>query len=114
MIIGQTIGPFNVEKQLGSGAMGTVYQARYTKTGLKVALKFIAPGLMDNDKARERFDREANILKQLNHPNIVRLYASGRFHGTPFYAMEFIQGESLDHVMARRGRLSWEEVVALG
>jgi serine/threonine-protein kinase len=114
MIVGQQIGPFSVEKELGSGAMGSVYRARYTKTGQRVAIKIIAPGLAGSDKAMDRFKREAEILKQLKHPNIVRLYAHGKFHGTPFYAMEYIDGESLDHVMARRGRISWEEVAAMG
>jgi serine/threonine protein kinase/outer membrane protein assembly factor BamD (BamD/ComL family) len=114
MLIGQNVGPFHVEKELGCGAMGTVYLADYTKTGRKVALKVISPGLSDNEKLMERFDREVNILKQLKHPNIVRLLAFGRFHGSPFYAMEFIDGESLDQVLRRRGRFSWEEVVEMG
>jgi serine/threonine-protein kinase len=114
MLVGQQIGPFSIEKEIGGGAMGSVYRARYTKTGQRVAIKIIAPGLAGSDKAMERFEREAAILKQLQHPNIVRLYASGKFHGTPFYAMEYVQGESLDRVMARRGRITWEEVVDLG
>jgi serine/threonine-protein kinase len=114
MLIGQNIGPFAVERELGSGAMGSVYLARYTKTGQRVAIKVMAPGLCSNKTALARFEREAAILKQLKHPNIVRLFANGRFHGNPFYAMEFIQGESLDHVMARRGRITWEQLVALG
>src|SRR5262249_4407041 len=114
MLVGQQIGPFAVEKEIGAGAMGAVYLARYTKTGQRVAIKVIAPGLGTSRTAQARFEREANILKQLKHPNIVRLYAHGRFHGTPFYAMEYIEGESLDHVMQRRGRVTWEEVVTLG
>lgn len=114
MLIGQNVGPFKVEKELGCGAMGTVYLADYTKTGRKVALKVISPGLSDNEKLMERFEREVAILKQLKHPHIVRLLASGRFHGNPFYAMELIDGESLDVTLKRRGRFSWEEVVEIG
>jgi eukaryotic-like serine/threonine-protein kinase len=114
MLIGQKLGPFAIEKELGSGAMGTVYRAIYTKNGQHVAVKVMMPGLGTNDRSVARFEREANILKQLRHPNIVRLFGAGKFHGSPYYAMEYLQGESLDHVMLRRGRLPWEEVVRIG
>jgi serine/threonine-protein kinase len=114
MLVGQQIGPFAVEKELGAGAMGAVYSARHTQTGQRVAIKVVAPGLGGNAIIMARFKREAAILKQLNHPNVIRLVATGRFHGTPFYAMEYVDGESLDRVMARRGRLTWEEVVEFG
>jgi serine/threonine-protein kinase len=113
MLVGKQIGPFAIEKELGSGAMGTVYRARHLEAGLHVAIKVMAPGLT-SETAQKRFQREAAILKDLKHPNIVRLLASGRFNKCPFYAMEYIQGESLDHVLLRRGRLTWEEVVTLG
>src|SRR5262249_17906967 len=57
---------------------------------------------------------EAEILKKCNHPNIVRMLGVGKFQGSLYYAMEFIDGESLDRILSRRGRLAWEEVVALG
>jgi serine/threonine-protein kinase len=114
MIIGQQLGPFLIERELGSGAMGAVYLGKYVKNGAKVAVKVMAPGLVSNASALARFEREANILKQLSHPNIVRLYGVGKFQGTHYYAMEFIQGESLDKLMARRDRMSWEELVGLG
>jgi serine/threonine-protein kinase len=114
MLVGQRVGPFDVEKQLGSGAMGAVYQARYRKTGQRVALKVMAPGMGGNETALARFEREAEVLKQLNHPNIVRFYIASQFQGAPYYAMEYIEGESLDHILQRRERLTWEEVVELG
>ncbi|MCX7701309.1 MAG: serine/threonine protein kinase, partial [Gemmataceae bacterium] len=113
MIIGQRIGPFELKEELGSGAMGTVYKAVY-EDGRVVALKVISLGLANNETAIRRFEREAEILKQLKHPNIVRLFGAGRTKGTPYFAMEFVQGESLDHVLARRVRFSWEEVVQIG
>jgi serine/threonine-protein kinase len=114
MLLGQQVGPFTVEKELGAGAMGAVYRARNTTTGQLVAIKVVAPGLAGNKTVMARFQREAAMLKQLKHPNIVRLVATGKFHGTPFYAMEYVDGESLDRVMARRGRVTWEEVVEFG
>ncbi|HZT82282.1 MAG TPA: serine/threonine-protein kinase, partial [Gemmataceae bacterium] len=111
---GEQLGPFVIEKELGSGAMGAVFRAKYTKTGQRVAIKVMVPGLGTNERAMARFEREAAILKQLNHPNIVRLVGVGKYHGTPYYAMEYLQGESVDRMLARRGRLTWEEVVDLG
>ena len=112
---GQSFGPFTLEKKIGAGAMGVIWRATYTKTGQRVAIKIMLPGLTeDNPNAAARFEREGEILKQLNHPNIVRLFGIGKFQGNRYYAMEYIDGESLDHLMARRERMSWEEVVALG
>src|SRR4029453_3339855 len=114
MMVGQQIGPFLIDKELGSGAMGTVYGGVYTRTQQRVAIKIMVPGMATNDQAMKRFHREAEILKQFNHPNIVKLFGVGKFQGTRYYAMEFIEGESLDKLLARRGRLSWGEVVTLG
>ncbi|HXD85979.1 MAG TPA: protein kinase [Urbifossiella sp.] len=117
-MIGQTIGSgayrFKIDRELGSGAMGTVYRATFFKNDEKklVALKFVALGLLGNESAMARFDREASILKQLRHKHIVHLEAVGRYQKQPFIAMEFIDGEALDRVLARRGKLTWEAVVA--
>src|SRR5262245_56793816 len=103
MLLGQQFGPFLIDKELGSGAMGAVYRATYVKTGQRVALKVMVPGLGTSATAQARFEREGEILKQLNHPNIVRLFGAGKLHGTRYYAMEYIKGESLDAVLLRRG-----------
>ncbi len=114
MLVGQKVGPFAIEKELGSGAMGTVYRARYLPEDRLVALKVIAFGLAGNDSALNRFEREYSILKQLKHPNIVHLFASGKWRGTPFFAMEYVSGESLDRIMARKDRFTWQEIVTIG
>jgi serine/threonine-protein kinase len=117
MFVGKTLGPFAIDRELGTGAMGAVYRARYVKTGQVVAIKVMAPGLdLTNPNAAARFEREATILGQFNHPNIVRMFGAGKSksQGIRYLAMEYVEGESLDHVMGRRGRMSWEEVVALG
>jgi tRNA A-37 threonylcarbamoyl transferase component Bud32 len=114
MLVGKEIGPFLIEKELGSGAMGTVYRALIKETGQRVAFKIIGLSQLGNETAVARFEREAKILKQLKHPNITRLIATGHYQKTPFIAMELVEGESLDRVLARRSNFSWEEVVALG
>src|SRR5438105_1800360 len=112
--VGKKIGAFVIERELGSGAMGTVYRARYEKDGKPYALKVISFGMAANETARARFERESNILKQLKHPNIVRHYGTGTYKGTPYFFMEYVEGESLDHIMSRRIRFSWYEVVLMG
>jgi len=117
MLLGQQIGPFYIEKELGSGAMGSVYQARFDRAGkapITAALKVVSLGLLGNESAMARFDREAAILKQLRHPHIVRLLATGKYRQTPFIAMEYVDGESMEKTLARGGRLSWEAVLEYG
>jgi serine/threonine-protein kinase len=107
------VGPFTIERELGAGSMGSVYLARY-KNGQRVALKFIAAGAAANTRVFDRFEREAEILKQLKHPNIVRLFGHGKHKRLPYYAMEYLEGQSLSELLQRRARLPWEEVVGLG
>jgi len=94
--------------------MGTVYKATLDTDGkfIPVALKVVAVGLLGNEGALARFEREAKILKQLKHEHIVRLIATGRYHKTPFFAMEFVECEPLDRLLSCRGKLGWEEVVS--
>ena len=116
MLIGQKIGPFHIEKELGSGAMGTVYRAQFDNNGKvsSVALKVISLGLLGNDSAMARFEREAKILKQLRHAHIVRLLATGKYRNTPFIAMEYVDGEPMDRMLQRRARMGWDEVLGYG
>jgi serine/threonine-protein kinase len=114
MQVGERVGPFDIEKRVGAGAMGAVYLARYRKTGKLVALKVMLAGGDDNPLALARFEREAEVLKQLDHPNIVRFYVASHYQGAPYYAMEFVEGEPVDELLERRGRLTWEEVVEIG
>jgi len=114
MLVGKDLGPYIVEKELGSGAMGTVYRAKSKKTGDYVAIKLMSLALGSSEAAINRFVREVSILKQLDHPNIVKYKGSGRYHKAPFYIMEYVEGESLDHVFARRKKLPWEDVVEIG
>src|SRR5207249_2297226 len=126
MLVGKDLGPFRIESELGNGAMGSVYRAVRRDNGQHVAIKVIAYGLLGNETAVKRFEREARILKQLKHPNIVRLIGTGHYKKTPFFIMEYVEGESLDVILERRsslaretlrdrdGRFSWQEVLPLG
>ncbi len=108
------IGPFELEKKLGVGGMGIVYLATYLKGGQKVAVKVLAPDLTADEKVAKRFEREMEILKKLKHPNIVRYFGGGISGGQRFYAMEFVSGGSVDDILRKKGKLSWEEAVNYG
>jgi len=110
----RTIGPFVLEEQIGIGGMGVVYRATYPKNNKPVAVKILAPGLINDPKLLSRFDREVKILKRLNHPNIVKYYGGGTEGNQRYYAMQFINGGSLQDVMKKRGRLSWEQAIHVG
>jgi tRNA A-37 threonylcarbamoyl transferase component Bud32 len=114
MMVGKELGPFRIESELGSGAMGYVYRAVRRDTGQLVAIKVIADMLLGNETAVKRFEREGDILKQLKHPNIVRFIGTGSYRKTPFFIMEYVEGDSLDRVLVRRGAFPWNEVVSLG
>lgn len=118
MLVGTRFGPFEIEKELGSGAMGTVYRATFHRDGKTepVALKVVSLALIGNESAIARFEREADILQQLRHPNIVRYRGSGTHKPsrTKFIAMEFVDGEPLDAILTRRVRISWEDVIHWG
>lgn len=105
------IGPFEIEKTLGVGGMGIVYLATFTKTGQQVALKVLSPNLSENDKVLSRFEREMEILQKLRHKHIVRYYWGGTIKGQKLYAMEIMDGGTLEDWLKRKGRLSWEQTV---
>ncbi|MEW4527749.1 serine/threonine-protein kinase [Maioricimonas sp. JC845] len=108
------IGPFELQEKLGVGGMGIVYRATYLKTGQDVAVKVLAPDLTADPKLARRFQREMDILKKLRHPHIVRYYGGSSSGAQRFYAMEMITGGSLDNLLRKRGKLSWEEAVEYG
>jgi serine/threonine-protein kinase len=116
MLAGQEFGPFLIEKELGSGAMGAVYLARYIKNNHRVAIKIMSSSINSNASSSlvARFEREAEILKHLNNPNIVRLFGIGKFKGMRYYAMEVIDGETLEAILLRKGSFSWDETIELG
>jgi serine/threonine-protein kinase len=111
--VGERLGSFRLESVLGSGAMGVVYRGVNEKTGRAAAVKVVGTEFAQGGKIRDRFEREAEILQQFRHPNIVRFLAVGRFRGTSYIAMEFIPGATLEKVLLEKGALHWREVVEL-
>jgi serine/threonine protein kinase/Tol biopolymer transport system component len=110
---GTRLGPYEIAAPLGAGGMGEVYRARDTRLDRTVAIKILRSSLASSPELKQRFEREARAISQLNHPHICTLYDVGHENGTDFLVMEFLEGESLaDRV--RRGALPLADVVEIG
>jgi WD40 repeat protein/serine/threonine protein kinase len=92
---GAMVDHFKVLRLLGRGGMGTVYLCRDTVLGRKVALKVIRPDALGNQEARKRFMLEAQLTARLAHPHIVTLFGVGEHEGTPWVALEYLDGVTL-------------------
>ncbi|MCI0410546.1 MAG: protein kinase [Acidobacteria bacterium] len=102
-MIGRTLNHYRVLEKLGSGGMGEVYLAEDTRLNRKVALK-VLPALMASDpERRERFEREAQAVAALNHPNIVTIHSVEEAEGLHFIIMELIQGRNLSQLIPPKG-----------
>ena len=95
----EILGDFELVREIGRGGMGIVYEARQRSLNRRVALKVLSSGLGLTAKAVVRFRREAEAAAKLHHTNIVPIYATGEDRGIHYYAMEFVDGPSLDQVI---------------
>ena len=99
MNIKKRLGDFEVIRELGRGGMGIVFEARQVSLNRRVALKVLGESLGMTTRAVVRFRREAEAAAKLHHTNIVPIYATGEHEGTHFYAMELVEGPSLNFVI---------------
>jgi serine/threonine protein kinase len=96
------LGKYVIKSELGHGAMGVVYLAEDPRLHRPVALKTMSPSVAGDAELLQRFYREAESAGQLRHPNIVTIYDIDEADGTPFIAMEFLEGESLEKMIRTR------------
>ena len=87
---------FRLEKEIGRGGMGSVWEATQISLNRKVAVKVMKKPIRDEKAWRERFARESRIVAQLHHPNIVKVYGAGTCGDICYYAMELVEGTGLD------------------
>jgi serine/threonine-protein kinase len=109
----EKVGPYLILDELGSGGMGTVYLGRHAETQRVAAVKMLPPALAREGGFRLRFAREIEALATVTNPHIVKLYDNGEDHGTVYYAMEYVAGETLTQRLRRERRLLWRDAVAI-
>lgn len=109
----QQLGHFEVLEEIGHGGMGVVYRGFDRSLDRPVALKVLHPRFASDPSFVKRFKAEATAAGKLNHPHLVPIYFIGEDAGRHFFAMQFVDGESLAERLHRVGRLSRDEVLAI-
>jgi eukaryotic-like serine/threonine-protein kinase len=100
---GTKLGPYEIQSPLGAGGMGEVYRARDTRLDRTVAIKILPAHLSSNPDLHARFEQEAKSISALQHPNICVLHDIGSQNGVDFMVMEFVSGQTLDHLIPADG-----------
>jgi len=107
------LGAFELVEKIGQGGMGSVFKARQKELNRLVALKILSPRLVRNPEFVERFLREARSAGRLSHPNIVAAIDVGESQGFYYFAMEYVEGETLARMLARSGPLPEERALKI-
>src|SRR5256885_1264019 len=109
---GTRIGPYQISSQIGEGGMGVVFRALDTKLQRDVALKLLPDHFADDPERLARFQREAQVLASLNHPNIAHIYGLEESANTRCIVMELVEGETLQERL-KRGRIPIDEALPI-
>jgi len=116
---GTRVGDYEIQKLIGAGGMGEVYQARDARLARDVAIKVLPPYLTSHPERLSRFEQEARAAAALNHPNIVAVYQMGIYEGAPYLVSELLEGGTLrEHIqrgpMPQRKTIEYAVQIARG
>src|SRR3954454_12072181 len=106
-------GRYRAERRLGTGGMAEVWCAEDEVLGRRVAVKLLGARFADDAEFRERFRREAQAAAGLTHPNIVAIFDRSEWDGTPYIAMELVDGRTLKEIVTERGPLDPSTAIAI-
>ncbi|MEZ6044408.1 MAG: serine/threonine-protein kinase [Planctomycetaceae bacterium] len=109
----EKIGPYLIESKLGSGGMGTVYKGRHEDTDQLAAVKVLSPSLSREEGFVARFSREVESLRKLSNPHVVEFYESDVDGEYYYFAMEYVEGETLTQRLRREKRIPWRDVIEI-
>ena len=112
MTAGTRIGPYEIKSPLGEGGMGVVFRALDTKLQREVALKLLPDHFAEDTDRLSRFQREAQVLASLNHPNIAQIYGLEESNSTRCIVMELVEGETLQERL-KRGAIPIDEALPI-
>ncbi len=112
-MIGREVGNFRIVRELGRGGMGTVFEGLDLMLDRRVAIKVLNVELANDTQFVARFRKEAKALARLDHPNVTAIYSFFAEGNELFLVMELVEGEPLDEIQKRRGKLSWPEAVPI-
>jgi YVTN family beta-propeller protein len=104
---------YRIDSVIGRGGMGVVYQAEHLHLRRVVALKVLAPELVQSEGFRERFLRESRLAASIQHPHIVTVFDAGEVDGQLFIAMQYVEGTDLANLLRDRGRLEPAHALAV-
>ncbi len=112
-LVGKELGGCRLQRRLGAGAIGVVYQAEQVSIGRPVAIKMLSSKAAGDPKVVQRFQRESKLCAQMQHPNVVSVYDCGFERGVHYLVMEFVEGQTLAGMLDESERIPWTKAARL-
>lgn len=112
-LVGKVVRGCELKRRLGAGSMGAVYEAHYQKGNRTVAVKMLSSKAAKRDDLVQRFEREARLCKDIEHPHVINVYDVGQENNIHYMVMEYVDGQCLATMIEDRGKVPWKEAAAM-